>query len=109
AQANMLPTVEGMIDPVIYWVPSMAPAGISFYTGDRYPGWKDTSLFVGGLVGQRLERLETADGQVTHQEVIFDQFGRVRDITQGPDGYLYIALQDPTGVPGIRLSDPTPG
>ncbi len=109
AQANMLPSVEGMIDPVTYWVPSMAPAGISFYTGDRYPGWKDTSLFVGGLVGQRLERLETADGKVTHQEVIFDQFGRVRDVVQGPDGYLYIAVQDPTGVPGVPLSAPTPG
>ena len=109
AQANMVPSAEGMIDPVIYWVPSMAPAGISFYTGDRYPGWKDTSLFVGGLVGQRLERLETEGDRVVHQEVIFDQLGRVRDIAQGPDGYLYIALQNPTGVPGVRLSDPTPG
>jgi glucose/arabinose dehydrogenase len=108
-QPNMLPSVEGMIDPVLYWVPSMAPAGISFYTGDRYPNWKNTSLFVGGLVGQRLERLETLDGKVTHQEVIFDQLGRVRDITEGPDGYLYIAVQDPTGIPGVPLPAPTPG
>ncbi|MFO7301075.1 MAG: PQQ-dependent sugar dehydrogenase [Acidobacteriota bacterium] len=108
-QANMVPSAEGMIDPVIYWTPSMAPAGISFYTGDRYPGWKNTSLFVGGLVGQRLERLETDGDKVVHQEVIFDQLGRVRDIVQGPDGYFYIALQNPTGLPGVPLPADTPG
>jgi glucose/arabinose dehydrogenase len=109
AQAGMVPSAPGMIDPVIYYTPSMATAGISFYTGDRYPGWKNTSLFVGGLVGQRLERLETDGDKVVQQEVIFNQFGRVRDIVQGPDGYLYIALQNPTGVTGVPLSASTPG
>jgi glucose/arabinose dehydrogenase/mono/diheme cytochrome c family protein len=109
AQAGMVPSAPGMIDPIIYYTPSMATAGISFYTGDRYPGWKNTSLFVGGLVGQRLERLEIDGDKVVAQEVIFNQFGRVRDITQGPDGYLYIALQNPTGLPGVPLSASTPG
>jgi glucose/arabinose dehydrogenase/mono/diheme cytochrome c family protein len=112
AQAGMVSSAPGMIDPVIYYTPTMATAGISFYTGDRYPAWKNTSLFVGGLLGERLERLETDGDKVTHQEVIFNNFGRVRDITQGPDGYLYIALQNPTGgtsgVPG-GLSASTPG
>jgi len=109
AQAGMVPSAPGMIDPLVYYTPSMATAGISFYTGDRYPGWKNTSLFVGGLVGQRLERIETDGDKVVSQETIFNQFGRVRDIVQGPDGYLYIALQNPTGIPGLSLSASTPG
>ena len=109
AQAGMVPSAPGMDDPIIYYTPSMATAGISFYTGDRYPGWKNTSLFVGGLVGQRLERLEIVDNKVASQEVIFNQFGRVRDIVQGPDGYLYVAVQNPTGTPGVSLSAATPG
>lgn len=110
AQAGMVSSAPGMDDPILYYTPSMATAGISFYTGDRYPAWKNTSLFVGGLVGQRLERLELADNKVVSQEVIFDHFGRVRDIVQGPDGYLYIALQNPTGGgTGVGLSAATPG
>jgi glucose/arabinose dehydrogenase len=109
AQAGMVPSAPGMIDPLVYYTPSMATAGISFYTGDRYPGWKNTSLFVGGLVGQRLERIETDGDKVVSQETIFNQFGRVRDVVQGPDGYLYIALQNPTGIPGLGLASPTPG
>jgi glucose/arabinose dehydrogenase len=103
-----------MDDPVVYFMPTFAPAGISFYTGNRYPGWKNTSLFVGGLAGQALRRLEVKGATVTGQEIVFDQFGRVRDIVQGPDGYFYIALQNPTGVPNpaggnISLSASTPG
>jgi glucose/arabinose dehydrogenase len=109
SQPGMVPSAPGMNDPIIYYVPSMATAGIAFYTGDRYPAWKNTSLFVGGLVGQRLERLELADDKVVEQEVIFNQFGRVRDIVQGPDGYFYIALQSQTAVPGIPLGAVTPG
>jgi glucose/arabinose dehydrogenase len=107
----------GMEDPIVYYTPSLAPAQISFYTGNRYPGWKNTSLFVGGLIGQKMLRLEIAGDKVTKQEVIFNQLGRVRNILQGPDGYLYIALQDPTGVQqqtpngpqNIPLSAATPG
>jgi glucose/arabinose dehydrogenase len=88
----------------------MAPAGIAFYTGTRYPNWRNTSLFVGGLAGQRLERLEITKDQVTKQEVIFDNLGRVRDIVQGPDGYFYVALQNPTGgTSGVGLATATPG
>jgi glucose/arabinose dehydrogenase len=100
---------EGMEQPIVYYTPAIAPAGISFYTGDKYPGWRNTSLFVGALKGQQLRRLEIKGDEVTHQEVIFDAFGRVRDIIQGPDGYFYIALQSPTGVNGISLAASTPG
>jgi glucose/arabinose dehydrogenase len=100
---------QGMDQPVVYYTPAIAPSGITFYTGNRYPGWKNTSLFVGGLVGEQLRRLEVRGDKVTHQEVVFSQFGRVREIVQGPDGYFYVALQNPTGVNGGRTSDDSPG
>ena len=74
-------------NPFVYYTPTFAPAGISFYTGVRYPGWKNTSLFVGGLLGQALRRLEINGRIVVSQEVLFNQFGRVRDIAEAPDGY----------------------
>jgi len=100
----------GMDDPIVYYTPTIGPAGIAFYTGDRYPRWKDTSLFVAALAGQQLRRLEIKGRTVVHQEIVFNQFGRVRDIVQGPDGYFYIALQQPTGAgTGLPLSASTPG
>ena len=109
-QGGITKTSEaGMDDPIVYYTPSIAPAGITFYNGTRYPGWKNTSLFVGGLVGQQLRRLEISQEKVTKQEVLFAQFGRVRDVVQGPDGYLYVALQSPTGGQGVPLSAATPG
>jgi glucose/arabinose dehydrogenase len=99
----------GMEQPVVYYTPGIAPTQISFYTGNRYPGWKNTSLFVCALVGEQLRRLEIRGDTVTHQEVLFSQFGRVRDIVQGPDGYFYVALQSPTGINGLSLSASTAG
>lgn len=100
----------GMVDPIVYYIPTFAPSGISFYSGDRYPGWKNTSLFVGGLAGQALRRMEIDGDRVTSQEVIFDQFGRVRDVVEGPDGYLYLALQYATGAgTNFGLVAPSPG
>jgi len=95
---------EGMEQPVVHWTPAIGPSAIAFYTGTRYRGWKN-NLFVAGLSGQQLRRLEIAGDRVTHQEVIFNQFGRVRDLIIGPDGYFYVALQSP----GARFSDSTPG
>jgi aldose sugar dehydrogenase len=114
-QPGMELSKPGMDDPIVYFTPTYAPAGIAFYTGDRYPGWKNGSLFVTGLRGQALRRLEIKGKTVVGQEVLFNQFGRVRDIVQSPDGFFYVALQDPTGVPNpagggnIPLSATTPG
>ena len=94
----------GMEQPITYWTPSVAPSGIAFYTGSRYAGWKN-NLFVSCLAGQQLKRLEIANGKVTHEEQVFNQFGRVHDVIQGPDGYLYVTLQ----LPGQVLSQSTPG
>lgn len=99
-----------MDDPVVSFTPSIGPSGMTFYTGDRFPGWRGTSLFLASLVGQQLLRFDVSNGAITHQEVVFNQFGRVRDIAQGPDGYLYVLLQNPTGAgTGVGLSSSTPG
>jgi aldose sugar dehydrogenase len=85
-----------MIDPIAYYTPTIGPSGISFYTGNRYPGWKN-SLFVAALTGQKLLRLEVNGRRILSQETIFEQFGRTRQVITGPDGLLYILLQNPTG------------
>jgi aldose sugar dehydrogenase len=97
-------THEGMEQPIVYYTPTIAPSGMVFYTGSRYPGWKN-DLFVSALGGQQLRRLEISGDKVTHQEQVFNQFGRVHDVIIGPDGYLYVTLQ----VPGQVLSQSTPG
>ncbi len=95
---------EGMEQPIVYYTPTIAPSGIVFYTGTQYPGWKN-NLFVSALAGQQLRRLEIKGDKVTDQEVLFNQFGRVHDVIQGPDGYLYVTLQQP----GQVMSASTPG
>jgi glucose/arabinose dehydrogenase len=84
---------RGMDDPIRYYTPSIAPSGIHFYTGNRYPGWKN-SLFLSALAGQRLIRYEIRGRKVVHEEVVFKGFGRVRQVITGPDGYLYVLIQN---------------
>lgn len=99
----------GMEQPVVYYTPTIAPSGIGFYTGSKYPGWKN-NLFVAALAGQQLRRLEISGRKVVHQEAVFQQFGRVRSVTTGPDGLLYVLLQNPTGAgTGMSLAASTPG
>lgn len=82
---------EGMEQPQHYWVPSTAPSGMAFVTSDRYgPQWKG-SLIVGSLKFQRLERLTIRSGKVTASEQVLTRLGRrVRDVRQGPDGWIYL-------------------
>ena len=100
---------EGMEQPIVYYTPTIAPSGIAFYTGSKYPAWKN-NLFVAALAGQQLRRLEISGRKVIHQEAVFEQFGRVRAVTTGPDGLLYVLLQNPTGSgTGLGLAASTPG
>lgn len=88
----------GMEQPVTWWPkPSTAPSGLAFYTGDRYPGWQG-NLFSGALAGRGLWRI-TLDGErVVAREKLLHELGeRIRDARQGPDGFLYLATDSPTG------------
>ena len=82
----------GLEQPIYYWKPSIAPSGMTFLTSDIYPEWKG-SLFVGSLVFQYLERLVIKNNMVIYREKILDGIGRVRNVKQGPDGYLYIGVE----------------
>jgi len=88
----------GMEQPLHYWVPSIAPSGMAFLTSDRYgAAWKG-SLFVGSLKFARLHRLELQGAQVVRDEYLLDHLGaRIRDVRQGPDGWLYLLTDSPDG------------
>ena len=91
---------EGMDQPLTYWVPSIATCGLDFYSGGKFPDWKN-DLFVGALKKQEVRRLRIIAGKVTEQEVILKDIGRVRDVAMGPDGNLYVVLNGPDHI--IRL------
>ena len=95
-----------MAQPIHYWDPSIAPSGMTFYTGDRFPSWKG-DLFVGALAGQQLRRLEVSGARVTDQEVLLEgKVGRIRTVVEGPDGYLWL-LTDAARGALLRL-EPVP-
>ncbi len=81
---------EGMEQPIYYWVPSIAPSGMAFYTGDAFPSWKG-NLFVGALVLSHLNRLEL-DGEkiVKEERLLTDLRYRIRDVRQSTDGTLWL-------------------
>ncbi len=82
---------------VTTWVPSIAPSGMAFLTSDRYPGWKG-NLFVGALRGQTLVRLELNGNKVLkEQRLLTDMNERIRDVRQGPDGWLYVLTDQRNG------------
>ena len=87
---------KGMEQPLYYWVPSIATSGLAFYTGDLFPDWKGNA-FVGGLMGQHMERLVLDGDKVVAAEMLLgDEGKRIRDVRQGPDGALWV-LTDDTG------------
>lgn len=107
----------GMDSPIAWWTPSIAPSAIAFYTGDRFPRWKN-NLFVTSLVGRHLRRLEVDGDRIVSQEVLFAEMGRVRDVVTGPDGLIYVALNNPGRIarlvpddgarPGAPAAQPAP-
>jgi len=93
----------GMEQPIYYWDPSIAPSGMTFYTGDAFPAWKG-NLFVGALVLRHLQRLELDGEKVVNEERLLVGFGeRIRDVRQAPDGTLWV-LTDAKNGRVLRLS-----
>jgi glucose/arabinose dehydrogenase len=90
---------DPIVEPVQFWTPSIGPSGLAIYSGDRFPEWRG-SLLVGGLSGFQVARVPlVADGegyQVGRMErpPLLLGYGRVRDVRVGPDGYIYVALDD---------------
>ena len=84
--------MDGMEQPLYFWVPSIAPSGMAFSTSNIYPKWKN-SLFVGSLKFEYLERLEIKNEKVIKREKVLESIGRVRNVKEGPDGYLYVAVE----------------
>ena len=93
---------EGMQQPAHYWVPSIATSGLMIYRGDRFPAWRG-SAFSGGLAGEQIARVTLNGERATGVEVLMRGVGRVRDIREGPDGLIYVALDHRGGGPTAVL------
>jgi aldose sugar dehydrogenase len=88
---------DGMEQPVWYWVPSIAPSGMAFYSGELVPAWRG-HLFAGALAGQILVRLELDGDKVVKEErLLHDLRERIRDVRVGPDGALWLATDSSSG------------
>jgi glucose/arabinose dehydrogenase len=88
------PDTSTMVDSVTHWTPSIAVSSIAFYTGNLFPQWRN-SLFVTSLQQQEFLRLTITNDKVTGQELLFRWHGRLRDVVNGPDGAIYIAVNEP--------------
>ena len=85
-----LTSMAGVEEPLYYWVPSIGPSGMMFYTGNLFPAWKG-NLFVGSMPGQHLVRLVLDGDKVAAEEkLLADRNWRIREVKQGPDGAIYI-------------------
>ncbi|NYZ19537.1 PQQ-dependent sugar dehydrogenase, partial [Azospirillum oleiclasticum] len=92
----------GLEQPIHWWDPSIAPSGMAFCTSDRYPAWRG-NLFIGSLRFSQLVRLELDGTTVLKEERFLDEVGkRIRDVRQGPDGFLYVTT-DESGGSVLRL------
>jgi glucose/arabinose dehydrogenase len=99
---------EGIEQPVNVWVPSIAVSGLLYYTGDKFPGWRG-SIFSGGMAGERLARVTLDSTRVMEVENLVQRQGRIRDVRQGPDGFIYLAIDhrqgEPTAVVRLEPAD----
>ncbi|WP_430933407.1 PQQ-dependent sugar dehydrogenase [Saccharicrinis sp. 156] len=84
----------GMEQPLLYWVPSIAPCGMTFVKGDRYPNWRN-DILTGSLRFEYLHRVVLNGDQVVRQEKLLEGIGRVRNVEMSPDGYIYVAVENP--------------
>jgi aldose sugar dehydrogenase len=81
---------EGMEQPVMHWTPSIAPSGMDFVTSDKYPGWRG-DILNGALAFQLISRIVLDGDEFVHEERFLNEIGRIRDVRQGPDGFIYFS------------------
>jgi glucose/arabinose dehydrogenase len=97
---------EGMTSPTNFWVPSIATSGLMIYSGDKFPMWVG-DIFSGALAGEQLARVHLDDEyrSVVLEETLAYDMGRIRDVRQGPEGFIYLAISDRQGGPSpiVRL------
>jgi len=91
---------EGMEQPMFYWTPSIAPCGMIFVSGTRYKNWQN-NLLIGSLRFQYVERVVLNGHSVIHREKLIEGIGRVRNVSMGPDGLVYVSVENPGKI--IRL------
>lgn len=84
---------EGMEQPIHYWIPSIAPCGMTFVTSNKYSDWKG-DILIGSLSFQYLERVVLDGEKVTEREKLLDGIGRVRCVEEGPDGFIYVGVEN---------------
>lgn len=84
--------MEGMEQPILYWDPSIAPAGMTFVTGDKYPGWEG-DLLIGSLKFAYIAHLDVEGNEILSEEKLVEGAGRIRAVEQGPDGYIYFSAE----------------
>jgi glucose/arabinose dehydrogenase len=89
---------EGMEQPVHVWVPSIGTSGLLHYSGTAFPQWRG-NVFAGGMSGEQLVRFTLDGRRVTTVETLVQRRGRIRDVRQGPDGFIYLAIDDRQGAP----------
>jgi glucose/arabinose dehydrogenase len=93
--------MPGMEQPSFYWNPSIAVCGLDFYRGELFEKWKN-ELLVGALKYEEVRLLNIENNRVMHEETILKGAGRVRDVSTGPDGAIYVVLNQPGKV--VRLT-----
>jgi glucose/arabinose dehydrogenase len=86
--------MEGMEQPLLYWIPSIGPSGMAFVKGNKYKGWEG-NLVAGSLRFKYLNRCQLKGNKVVHEEILFKNIGRLRDVRMAPDGYIYISVENP--------------
>jgi len=86
-------SLPGMEQPLYYWLPSIAPSSFEYISSEMYPDWKD-SLLAGALVFKYIERIGIKNNKVVSRSKIAEGLGRPRDIVQGPDGYVYVSIEN---------------
>lgn len=98
------PTREGIEQPVVVWLPSIAPSGLTFYNGDKFPAWKGNAFLGGMRRGEipgtgRLERVvfNSKMQELRRESLLTELHQRIRDVRQGPDGFLYVLTDEDDG------------